>query len=67
MPMRTLGTIQDPTERLRGEEPELVVGNAVRQDSASRMSASPARNSCFTSPWLLKSSARGGPEIVVTE
>src|SRR5438034_7105881 len=31
------------------------------------MSPRPARKSCFVKPWLLNITARGGPEIVVTE
>src|ERR1700694_3578397 len=39
----------------------------VRVDSAMRMIARLARKSSRTKPWLLSISARGGPEIVVTE
>jgi hypothetical protein len=68
MPTTTPGRMAQKIDRLSAtNRPRCQYATAVSSDSATRTSASPARNSCFTMPWLLNSTASGGPEMVVTE
>ncbi len=65
-PTIRLGTISGASASAsRVKSPAYQYAAAVSAASATRTKPSAARNSRLSSPWLLRKSASGGPEIVV--
>src|SRR5206468_12589995 len=68
IPTARLGRMYGSKQALSEENiPATQYAVAVKVDSASRTSQSPARKACFARPWLLSITANGGPDVGVAE